>query len=59
MGLDSKKSLVVVGNADSNIYLSGRNIPNSNVVTAKDMNVYEILNAHELVLLESSLEHIK
>lgn len=59
MGVDNKKTLFVVGEKNQNVYLSSRNIPNSSVVEAKDLNTYEILNANEVVLMESSIAHIK
>ena len=57
--LDDRKSLFVISDYDKNLYLSGRNIPNSQVVHAKDLNTYEVINANTLVLSEHALDIIK
>lgn len=58
LGLDSKKSLFVLGESNNNVYLSSRNLKASSVVTASELNTYGILNANSLVVLESALEGI-
>lgn len=58
LGLDSKKSLFVLGESNNNVYLSSRNLKASSVVTASELNTYSILNANSLVVLESALEGI-
>lgn len=57
--LENKKSLFVLGNTNKNVYLSSRNLKASNVVSSSELSTYEILNANNLVLLESSLEVIE
>jgi large subunit ribosomal protein L4 len=57
--LSDKKTLIVLGESNKNVYLSSRNISNSKVVTASDLNTYDILNANNLVLVESSLKEIE
>ena len=59
LGLESKKSLFVLGDSNKNVYLSSRNLKASNVVTNSELSTYEILNANNLVLLEGSLEGIE
>ncbi|MBF0694986.1 MAG: 50S ribosomal protein L4 [Flavobacterium sp.] len=59
LGLESKKSLFVLGDTNKNVYLSSRNLKASSVVTASELSTYAILNANNLVLLESSLEAIE
>jgi large subunit ribosomal protein L4 len=59
LNLDSKKTLVVVGAHNKNVYLSSRNLPTAKVVTASDLNTYDILNAENLVLAESSVKAIE
>jgi large subunit ribosomal protein L4 len=53
--LENKKSLFVLGNTNKNVYLSSRNLKASNVVSSSELSTYDILNANNLVLLESSL----
>jgi large subunit ribosomal protein L4 len=57
--LENKKSLFVLGNTNKNVYLSSRNLKVSNVVSSLELSTYAILNANNLVLLESSLEIIE
>jgi len=58
LGLDNKKSLIVLGDANKNVYLSSRNLKSSSVVTSSELSTYAILNANNVVLLEGSLEGI-
>ena len=53
------KSLLVTKDYNTNVFLSGRNISNSGVVNAKDLNVVEILNANKLVVSEGSIDVLK
>ena len=50
-----KKTLLVLSAQDKNVYLSARNLPNVEIVTASDLNTYKILNNKSLVLSESSV----
>jgi large subunit ribosomal protein L4 len=59
LGLESKKSLFVLGESNKNVYLSSRNLKGSSVVSNSELSTYAILNANNLVLLESSLEGIE
>jgi len=59
LGLENKKSLFVLGESNKNVYLSSRNLKASNVVSSSELSTYDILNANNLVLLESSLEVIE
>jgi len=59
LGLDNKKSLFILGDANKNVYLSSRNLQGSNVVTSSELSTYAILNANNVVLLEGSLEAIE
>jgi len=57
--LNDKKTLVVIPEANENIYLSSRNLQKSKVVVASDLNTYDILNATNLVLFEGSVKSIE
>jgi large subunit ribosomal protein L4 len=59
LGLENKKSLVVLGNTNKNVYLSSRNLKTTSVITNSELSTYAILNANNLVLLEGSLEWIE
>ena len=59
LGVENKKSLFVLGDTNKNVYLSSRNLKASSVVSNSELSTYAILNANNLVLLESSLEGIE
>ncbi len=56
--IDNNKTLFVIGNSDENVYLSARNLKKVKVLRAEGINTYEILNANNIVFVESSLEKI-
>jgi large subunit ribosomal protein L4 len=55
LNLDGKKALVVLPSHDNNIYLSSRNVQRTKVTTASELNTYDVLNAHHLVIVEGSV----
>ena len=55
LGLSEKKSLFVLPEVNNNVYLSSRNVENSQVVTASELNTYQVVNAAKVVLTESSV----
>lgn len=59
LGLENKKSLFILGEANKNVYLSSRNLKTTSVVTSLELSTYAILNAKSLVLLEGSIETIE
>ena len=56
LNLSDKKTLLVLGDSNNNVYLSSRNIQGVKVVKASDLNTYDILNAETLILAESSVK---
>ncbi len=56
LNLSDKKTLLVVGDANKNVYLSSRNIQGAKVVAASDLNTYDILHAETLILAEGSIK---
>jgi large subunit ribosomal protein L4 len=59
LGLENKKSLIVLGDTNKNVYLSSRNLKSTNVVISSELSTYTIMNSNKVVLLESSLEAIE
>ena len=59
LGIENKKSLIVLGDTNKNVYLSSRNLKSASVITNSELSTYAILNANNLVLLEGSLEGIE
>ena len=51
-----KKLLLVLPEANKNVYLSARNIERANVMTASQLNTYSILNNKVIVMAESAVE---
>ncbi|MFO0358849.1 MAG: 50S ribosomal protein L4 [Sphingobacteriaceae bacterium] len=59
LNLDNKKTLLVLGSNNANVYLSSRNLEKSKVINASDINTYDILNADNVILAESSVKVIE
>lgn len=56
--LEQAKVLLVLGEGDNNIYLSGRNLPKTEILTADSLNTYDILNADTMIVTEDAVEMI-
>ncbi|MES5134263.1 50S ribosomal protein L4 [Prevotella amnii] len=56
--VDGKKVLLVLPEAEKNVYLSARNLKKSEVMIAAQLNSYKVLNADVLVITENSLKVI-
>jgi large subunit ribosomal protein L4 len=59
LGVADKKSLWVLGAPNQKVYLSGRNLKATEVLTNDELNTYKIMNAQHLVLAESALAAIE
>lgn len=59
LNMADKKTLLVLPETNKNVYLSSRNIQGAKVVKASDLNTYDILNAENLILAESSVKVIE
>lgn len=59
LSLGGKKTLLVVPDANHNIFLSSRNLEKSKVVPAAELNTYDIMNANNIVLVEGSIQKIE
>ena len=55
---EGKKILVVLPSQNKNVYLSARNVPNAQIITACDVNTYAIMNSSAIILTEGSLDVI-
>ena len=56
--VDGRRFLLVLAEANRNVYLSARNIPKTEVSVASGLNTYSIMKAKRLLLTESSVEQI-
>jgi len=59
IGIQEKKSLIVLGESNKNVYLSSRNLKGSEVVSVSELSTYKILNAKNVVFMEGSLEGLE
>jgi len=59
LGIESKKSLIVLGDSNKNVYLSSRNLKSSEVINSSELSTYKILNAKSIIFVEGSLEGIE
>ena len=57
--ISDKKVLMVMPEANKNVYLSARNLPNAKVAIASDLNTYGVLNAGVMVVTENALQNIE
>ena len=59
LGFDGKKTLLVLGDSNKNVYLSSRNLQHTNVVIASELSTYTILNSGVVLLTEGAVEKIE
>ncbi len=59
LNLSDKKTLLVLSETNNNVYLSSRNLERCKVVTVSELNTYDIMNATNLILAESSVAQIE
>ncbi len=59
LGALDKKSLLVLSDSNKNVYLSSRNLKGAKVVTASEINTYDLMNASSVILVEGSIEKIE
>jgi large subunit ribosomal protein L4 len=50
---DSRKSMMVIPEYDTNVYLSSRNLPNTKTVLLSDLNTYDITHTDIVVFTET------
>jgi len=56
---DGRNSLVVVSGHNEQLYLASRNIEKTNLIVASQLNTYDIMRAHNLILTEGSVAEIE
>ena len=56
--VDGKKVLLLLPEANNNVYLSARNLQEAEVMPAAQLNTYKVLNADVVVVTENSLKVI-
>jgi large subunit ribosomal protein L4 len=56
--VEGKKMLLLLPEVNKNVFLSSRNLQQTEVMTASALNTYKVLNAEVLVVTENSLKAI-
>src|SRR5210317_2478583 len=59
LGLADKKSVLVLGDLNKNVYLSSRNLKNSKVIINSELNTYGISNANYLIISEGAIAELE
>ncbi|WP_276089778.1 50S ribosomal protein L4 [Pedobacter sp. JY14-1] len=59
LNLAGEKTLLVLPSQNNNIYLSSRNIQKAKVITAAELNTYDVLNCGKLLLTTDSLKTLE
>jgi large subunit ribosomal protein L4 len=58
LSFQDKKTLLVLPESNPNIAKSGRNIQNTKIITVSQINTYDVMNADQLIFVESSINKI-
>jgi large subunit ribosomal protein L4 len=59
LSLGDKKTLLILAENNKNVILSGRNIQNSKITTADQINTYDLMNADKIIFVESSISKVE
>src|SRR6187402_3611332 len=59
LSLGDKKTLLVLPESNKNVVLSGRNIKNAKVTTVDQINTYDVMNADNVIFVESSVSKVE
>lgn len=59
LGIDDRRTTIVIGNDDVNAYLSFRNIPKVNILPVAEANTYELIDNKALVFTSEALKRIE
>lgn len=59
LSLADKKTLLVLPEVAKNVVLAGRNIQNTKVTTADQINTYDVMHADNVIFVESSINKVE
>jgi len=59
LSLGDKKTLLVLPEVSKNIVLAGRNIQNTKITTADQINTYDLMHADNVIFVESSISKVE
>ena len=57
--LENSKTLLLANDSNTNVYLSSRNLQRAKVIRALDLNTYDVLNAHNVIICENSIPELE
>ena len=53
--LKDQKNLILVSEADNNLFLAARNVPATSIQRVEDFNAYQVLNASNVIFTQPAL----
>ncbi len=59
LNVATEKTLLVLPAQDNNVYLSSRNLKKAKVITANELNTYDVLNATKLLLTTATVKTLE
>jgi large subunit ribosomal protein L4 len=59
LSLSDKKTLLVLPESTKNVVLAGRNLKNAKITTADQINTYDVMNAQNVIFVESSVSKVE
>jgi large subunit ribosomal protein L4 len=59
LSLGDKKTLLVLPETNKNVVLSGRNIQNTKITTADQINTYDLMHADNVIFVESAISKVE
>lgn len=59
LGLDQSSCLLAIADYDANVWKSARNIPELRVSPAKELNAYDLLRQHRLLITRDALDRLR
>ncbi len=59
LNVANEKTLLVLPAQNNNVYLSSRNLKKAKVITANELNTYDVLNAGKLLLTAASVKTLE
>jgi len=59
LSLGDKKTLLVLPETNKNVVMAGRNIQNAKITTADQINTYDLMNADNVIFVESSISKVE
>ena len=57
--LDQKKTLLILNEADNNVYLASRNVPKCKVILIDELTTYDIVNANTVMMSEEAVRTVE